>query len=86
MTCKWETEGKLGIRYHISKEKLKEVILGQIFRLTSFLNNLLNFLRVILENTIGSTEKYKHETLSKTRRSQEMIFLPPLLALILWQY
>ena len=60
ITCEWKTEGKLGLRYHISKEKLKEVILGQIFTLTSFLNNLLNFLRVILENAIGSTDKYKH--------------------------
>ena len=59
ITCEWKTEGKLGFRYHISKEKLKEVILGQIFTLTSFLNNLLNFLRVILENAIGSTDKYK---------------------------
>ena len=59
ITCEWKTEGKLGLRYHISKEKLKEVILGQIFTLTSFLNNLLNFLRVILENAIGSTDKYK---------------------------
>ena len=32
--------------------------MGQIFRLTSFLNNLLNFLRVIFENMIGSTDKY----------------------------
>ena len=60
ITCEWKTEGKLGFRYHIFKEKLKEVILGQIFTLTSFLNNLLNFLRVILENAIGSTDKYKH--------------------------
>ena len=59
ITCEWKTEGKLGLRYHLSKEKLKEVILGQIFRLTSFLNNLLNFLRVILENVIGSTDEYK---------------------------
>jgi hypothetical protein len=59
ITCEWKTEGKLGFRYHLSKEKLKEVILGQIFTLTSFLNNLLNFLRVILENAIGSTDKYK---------------------------
>ena len=59
ITCEWKTEGKLGFRYHIFKEKLKEVILGQIFRLTSFLNNLLNFLRVILENMIGSTDKYE---------------------------
>jgi len=58
MTCEWETEGKLGFRNHLSKEKLKEVILGQIFRLTSFLNNLLNFLRVIFENMIGTTDKY----------------------------
>ena len=61
ITCEWKTEGKLGLRYHISKEKLKEVILGQIFTLTSFLNNLLNFLRVILENAIGSTDKYKQQ-------------------------
>ena len=59
ITCEWKTEGKLGFRCHTSKEKLKEVILGQIFTLTSFLNNLLNFLRVILENAIGSTDKYK---------------------------
>ena len=32
--------------------------MGQIFRLTSFLNNLLNFLRVIFENMIGTTDKY----------------------------
>ena len=39
--------------------------MGQIFRLTSFLNNLLNFLRVILENAIGSTDKYK-QIISRT--------------------
>jgi len=31
ITCEWKTEGKLGLRYHLSKEKLKEVILGHIF-------------------------------------------------------
>jgi hypothetical protein len=65
ITCEWKTEGKLGFRYHLSKEKLKEVILGQIFTLTSFLNNLLNFLRVILENAIGSTDKYKQPPAGK---------------------
>ena len=34
--------------------------MGQIFRLTSFLNNLLNFLRVIFENMIGTTDKYNN--------------------------
>ena len=74
ITCEWKTEGKLGLRYHISKEKLKEVILGQIFTLTSFLNNLLNFLRVILENAIGSTDKYK-QTYNLTHRSSDIFMV-----------